>query len=209
MAAPVVAQDQKPDQDQKAAQEQQAAQAAKASLDAAAAAFRAKSFQDKLAVCFTCHGEKGISELDGVPNLAGQPANFLEYQLVFMIYGQRKNALMAAYTQSLTDDELRGFGDYFSALPPPPAAPDDDPAATAAGRALDDGHCETCHLVAGQGDTPRLYGQREDYLIKAMDDYKAGVRTGRGLGVMSEVADGLSDTEIGELSHYFSVQSGH
>ena len=189
LIAPAVAQDQK-------------------ASDDAAAEFKAMSFENKLAVCLACHGAKGVSEAEGVPSLAGQPVNFTEYQLIFMRYGQRKNEAMAPYAQVLTDDDIQKFGDYFATLPPPPGAPDNDVAETKAGAALDNGHCEICHLRTGQGDTPRLDGQREDYLIKSMHDYKENLRFGRGLGAMNEIAATLSDTEIRVLAHYFAVQTG-
>ncbi len=183
--------------------------AANASEDAAAAAFEAMSFQDKLAVCAACHGANGISEIPGTPSLAGQPVNFTEYQLIFFRYDQRKSEAMAPYAQPLTDDEIKKFGEYFTALPPPPAAPDNDPAATKAGAELENGHCKSCHTPTGQGDVPRLDGQREDYFVKAMQDYKSGARSGRGLGVMPEIADGMSADEMRILGHYFAVKTGH
>ena len=183
--------------------------AANASEEAAAAAFETMSFQDKLIVCAACHGAKGISEMPGTPSLAGQPVNFTEYQLIFFRYDQRRNEAMTPYGRPLTDEDIQKFGAYFAALPPPPAAPDNDPTATKAGKDLENGHCEVCHLRTGKGDTPRLDGQREDYFVKAMQDYKGGVRSGRGLGVMPEIADGMSDAEMRELAHYFAVQTGH
>ncbi len=185
------------------------AQDQKASEDGAQADFKAMSFENKLAVCLACHGAKGVSEAEGVPSPAGQPVNFTEYQLIFMRYGQRKNEAMARYAQALTDDDIQKFGEYFAALPPPPGAPDNDPGETKAGATLDNGHCEICHLRTGQGDTPRLDGQREDYLIKSLHDYKDNLRYGRGLGAMNEIAATLSDAEIRDLAHYFSVQAGH
>jgi len=183
--------------------------AANAGEDAAAAAFEAMSFQDKLAVCAACHGVNGVSEIPGTPSLAGQPVNFTEYQLIFFRYDQRKNEAMAPYARSLTDEEIKKFGEYFATLPPPPPAPDNDPAATKAGAELENGHCKSCHTPTGQGDVPRLGGQREDYFVKAMQDYKSGARNGRGLGVMPEIADGMSADEMRDLGHYFMVKTGH
>jgi cytochrome c553 len=183
--------------------------AAKASDDAAAAAFEAMSFKDKVALCAACHGAKGVSDMPGTPSLAGQPVNVIEYQLLFIHYDQRKCEVMAPYTHAMTNDDIQAFGEYYPALPPPPGAPDNDAALTKAGAKLDNGHCETCHIPTGQSDTPRLDGQREDYLVKSLEDYKNGLRSGRGLGVMPEVAYGLSENEMRELAHYFSVKTGH
>ena len=180
-----------------------------ASDDSAEADIKALSFQDKLTLCQSCHGARGVSSAEGVPSLAGQPINFIEFQLIFFRYDQRKSDLMSPVGHVLTDEEIQKFGAYFSALPPPPPAPDNDPALTKAGAALDNGACEVCHLRTGKGDTPRLDGQREDYFIKAMRDYKDSLRFGRGLGAMNEVANGMSDAEMRELAHYFAVQPGH
>ena len=181
----------------------------KASDNPVEAAFKAMSFQDKLATCLACHGANGVSATAGVPSLAGQPVNFTEYQLIFYRYDQRKDPVMTLYGHPLTDEEIQKFGDYFAALPPPPAAPDNDSALTKAGKDLDNGNCEICHLRTGKGDTPRLDGQREDYFIKAMSDYRDNLRAGRGLGAMGEVAYSLSDAETRELAHYFAVQPGY
>ena len=119
-----------------------AAEDQKASDNSAEAAFKAMSFQDKLATCLACHGANGVSAAEGVPSLAGQPVNFTEYQLIFFRYDQRKDEAMTPYGHPLTDDEIQKFGEYFAALPPPPAVPDNDPALTKAGADLDNGHCE-------------------------------------------------------------------
>ncbi len=186
-----------------------AAEDPKTSDNSAETAFKAMSFQDKLAACSACHGANGVSAAEGVPSLAGQPANFTEYQLIFFRYDQRKDDAMTPYGHPLTDEEIKKFGEYFAALSPPPAASDNDPALTKAGKDLDNGHCEVCHLRTGKGDTPRLDGQREDYFIKALRDYRDSLRFGRGLGAMNEVAYGMSDAEMRELAHYFAVQPGH
>ena len=36
---------------------------------------RAATYDEQLATCIACHGEKGISETSEVPSLAGMPAN--------------------------------------------------------------------------------------------------------------------------------------
>ena len=46
-----------------------------AALLACATGAHAASFDEKLATCLACHGEKGISETSEVPSLAGMPAD--------------------------------------------------------------------------------------------------------------------------------------
>jgi cytochrome c553 len=186
-----------------------AAQDEKGNAASAEADFKALSFQDKLNVCLSCHGPNGVSSAEGVPNLAAEPVLFIEFQLIFFRYDQRKSDVMAPFAHTLTDEEVQKFAGYFAALPPPPPAQDNDPALTKAGAALDNGHCEACHLRTGKGDTPRLDGQREDYFVKAMGDYRNNLRFGRGLGAMNEAAYSLSDAEVKALAHYFAVEPGH
>ena len=179
--------------------------AANAGEDAAAAAFEAMSFQDKLAICAACHGAKGRfrNRRDAQPRRpAGQFHGIpTDIHALRSAQGRGHGALYARHDRRRYRQSVRGT--ITQALSPPPGAPDNDPALTKAGEELDNGHCEVCHLRTGKGDTPRIDGQREDYFVKAMQDYKSGLRNGRGLGVMPEVAYGMSDAEMRELAHYF------
>jgi len=64
--------------------------------------------------------------------------------------------------------------------------------------------CQTCHGLDGLAKIPEaanLAGQQEDYLVKALNDYKTGARKNE---MMSVVAPALSDTDIADLASYFS-----
>jgi cytochrome c553 len=50
----------------------------------------------------------------------------------------------------------------------------------------------------------RIAGQREEYLVKALHDYKSGVRSGGGMAAMADVAYPLSEEEITALAHYLA-----
>lgn len=68
--------------------------------------------------------------------------------------------------------------------------------------------CASCHGPDGNstsGQFPRLAGQQEDYLAKALHDYKSGERKNP---IMSGFAAPLSDADIADLAAYFSSQSG-
>ena len=66
--------------------------------------------------------------------------------------------------------------------------------------------CGNCHKedYSGQGETARLAGQRPDYLVKALSDFRAGVRRGRGLGAMMEVSVTLRDQDIEMIAAYLA-----
>ena len=166
------------------------------------------AIKDKLPLCISCHSENGVSVLPNTPSLAGQPDQFLQWQLVFFRAGARKSELMTPVAENLTNDDVRNLSAYFASLPPPPAATsDDDPALTEAGaKAAAGRRCASCHTdnFAGTKATARTAHQREDYLLKALTDYKTGVRSGGGMAAMADVAYPLSLDEIKALAHFLA-----
>ena len=49
------------------------------------------AYDEKLASCLACHGEKGISETSEVPSLAGMPADFTLIQLYLFRQGHARS----------------------------------------------------------------------------------------------------------------------
>ncbi len=132
----------------------------------------------KAELCTGCHGEAGISQTENIPSLAGQPDQFIQWQLVFFRSGSRKSEQMQPIVEQINNDDIRNLGAYFASLAPPKASqPDDNPdlsqkgAQAAAGR-----RCASCHTdtFAGTKAVARIAGQREDYLLKALHEYKSG-----------------------------------
>ncbi len=166
-----------------------------------------KAGKEKAELCVGCHGENGISQMENMPSLAGQLDQVIQWQLVYFRAGARKNEQMQPIVEQLNSEDIRNLGAYFASLPPPKPAEDKDPdlskkgAQAAAGR-----RCAACHTdsYAGSKAAARLAGQREDYLAKALRDYKSGVRSGGGQAAMAEVAHPLSDEEIDALAHYLA-----
>ena len=168
---------------------------------------RAMTYEEKLATCLACHGEKGVSETSEVPSLAGQPADFTLIQLFLFRQGTRKIEIMNDLAKDMTDDDLRKFSEYFAKLAPPKAtgeAPDPQIAARAAA-VIAKNHCGSCHNpdFSGRAQMPRLAAQREDYLLKSLRDYKAAQRPGYD-ATMDEVIRPITDADIVDLSHYLA-----
>ena len=70
--------------------------------------------------------------------------------------------------------------------------------------------CAVCHGKDGNGvaifpDYPKLAGQHEDYLTKALRDYKSGLRKN---AIMAGQAQELTLAEMRALARYFSQQAG-
>jgi cytochrome c553 len=166
--------------------------------------------------CFACHGADGIATENGlaidkyVPDLAAQPDLFVQFQLVFFRKETRKSELMNAMAQSLSNEDIRNLGAYFASLPPPklpPPPPDPAPEDTKLGAEVAKAiHCTNCHgdNYEGVDNIARLAGQREDYLYKALRDFKSGARPQVGVAGMADVVYPLGDTEMLALAHYLS-----
>jgi cytochrome c553 len=165
--------------------------------------------------CFSCHGVDGVATKEGleidknVPNLAAEPDLYTQFQLVYFRKGVRKNEVMSPIAESLSNEDVRNLGAYFASLPapntPPPAdaAPED----TSLGQKIAAGiHCTNCHgdHFEGVDNMGRLAGQREDYLYKALRDFKSGARVATGAAGMAEVVYPLGDLEMKALAHYLS-----
>ncbi len=110
------------------------------------------AIKEKASVCSGCHGENGISQTENIPSLAGQPDQFIQWQLVFFRAGSRKNDQMKPIAEEITNEDIRSFGAYFSQMTPPKGPEDGDPdlskkgAQVAAGR-----RCASCHTDSFAG----------------------------------------------------------
>lgn len=167
----------------------------------------AQGFDERVATCLACHGDKGRSETPQVPSLGGQQTNYLITQLYIFRERIRPVEIMNEQTQGLSDDDLRRYSEFLARLPPPPPPDGDaDQARMARGRALvAEHHCNSCHApnLAGQDQIPRLASQREDYLVKSLNDYKTGARPGYD-PAMASVVQPLSEADFATLAYYLA-----
>ena len=68
--------------------------------------------------------------------------------------------------------------------------------------------CAGCHGPDGNSTVPsfpRLAGQHRDYLLQALHEYKTGKRTNPIMGAQVQA---LSETDMQDLTTYFSEQKG-
>jgi cytochrome c553 len=158
--------------------------------------------------CGACHGEKGIAAQPPMPSLAGQPAQFITTQLILFRERLRDAPPMPDLAQGLDDAQIEDLAAHFAALPPgpPPDRGEADAARAEEGAALSRRlNCGVCHLpsYAGRAQIPRLAGQREDYLVHALAQYRDGTRRGSDTN-MNAVMYGVTDGQIAALAHYLA-----
>ena len=161
----------------------------------------------KAELCVGCHGENGISQMENIPSLAAQPDLFTQWQLVYFRAGTRKNEQMQPVVEQLSNEDIRKLGAYFAQLAPPIPPADGTPDLSKKGAQAAVGRrCASCHMdnYAGTKGVARVAGQREEYLVNALRDYKTSARSGGAMAAMADVAFPLSEEEIEALAHYLA-----
>jgi cytochrome c553 len=171
------------------------------------AAARSETLQEKIAQCVACHGEAGLSDNPDVPHIGGQPKLFVMYQLFFYREGRRASLEMNTAAKGMSDADLTALSEFVAKLPPPPSAEGGvDQARYARGADLAAKRiCASCHEpdYSGREQMPRLAGQRETYLLKSLQEYKAGKRVGTQ-AAMAEAVRGLDEPQLSDLAHYLA-----
>ena len=164
------------------------------------------------ASCVACHGANGISTTAEVPNLAGQRAAYLHFELRTYKAGARGDNAMNAVVKFLSDDALLKAAAYYASLDPAQPAANGAKAATPAnsdpvqaGNAAATG-CVGCHGEAGVSKTPgtpSLVGLDPKYLVTAMKAYKSGQRKNE---VMKSMLLKATDADLGNLALHYALQ---
>ncbi|MDB5380271.1 MAG: hypothetical protein JWR00_4717 [Rubritepida sp.] len=158
--------------------------------------------------CVACHGDNGRSQTEDIPSLAGQPADFITLQMILFRERIRQMPVMNDFAANMPDRDIEDLAAFFASLPPGP--PEDrrprDAALFAAGQALiGPRHCGTCHVsdFGGRAQIPRIAAQREEFLARAMVEYREGRRAGADTQMNGAVV-GLSNAEIAAIAHYLA-----
>jgi len=66
--------------------------------------------------CAMCHGVTGISQMPGVPNLAGQPAIYVVEQLKNFRNGKRSNEIMSVIAKPLSDADISALAAWYESV---------------------------------------------------------------------------------------------
>ncbi|WP_225984622.1 c-type cytochrome [Noviherbaspirillum aerium] len=183
-----------------------AAAQGKAPGKASSAQTAAAAHSQRVAACSACHGADGNSQMPNSPSLAGQPKVFLENQLIVIREGLRVIPAMAGVLDKATDKEITALAEHFAAMPLKPQPGEKREVQFERGRVLASKmHCASCHLpnYEGQAQMPRIGGQREDYLVHSMREFKEGKAVGRDT-IMASALYGVSDQDIQDLAHYLA-----
>jgi cytochrome c553 len=72
----------------------------------------------RLGLCAACHGETGMAQIPGAPNLAGQQLDYLREALKQYRDGRRNVPLMRAAIGPMSDADLDELARWYSAQTP-------------------------------------------------------------------------------------------
>src|SRR3984885_15768812 len=95
--------------------------------------------------CAGCHGTDGVSQTPLTPSLAGQPDEFVQWQLVYFRSGARKNEIMGPVAESLSNEDIRNLGAYYASLPPPNPQAQPDALGQTGEKLAVEHRCRSCH----------------------------------------------------------------
>lgn len=151
--------------------------------------------------CLGCHGINGYKNaypMYSVPELRGQSPDYLVAALHEYRDGDRSFITMHAQAEELSDQDMADIAAYFAGTPLKPSGKPEGTVPKAATL------CVSCHGQDGVAIAPMypsLAGQHEDYLVRALDEYKRG---GRKNPIMKGFVANLSDDDIETIAEYFS-----
>ncbi len=176
---------------------------------------------EKSQLCQGCHGEKGISEEQMIPNLAGQYGKYIAKELRNFQNGVRTHQIMSQMAKTIDDSDLADIAAYFSSMPKMSGdgSGDTNPKAQVGKNLFLHGDmnrmilaCTNCHGVAGKGRAPNISmfpvigGQKAGYLRGQLINWRSAQRTNSANGIMNRIANKLTDDEIDSLAEYISAQ---
>jgi cytochrome c553 len=168
--------------------------------------------QAAAAVCVACHTADGSRGSPANPILAGQHPEYLVKQLQEFKSGKRKNAIMAGFAATLSDDDMRNVAAFYASKQAKPGAAKDKDLAALGEKIYRGGigdrnipACAGCHSPSGAGipsQYPRVGGQHGDYTEAQLLAFRSGAR-GNSTQMM-QIAAKMNDREIKAVSDYIA-----
>ena len=170
--------------------------------------------RSKAAICATCHGAEGNSELPMNPKLAGQNATYITKQLMDYKSGVRSNQTMSAMVLNLSEQDMQDISAWYSSQQVTLQGADPkfvelgESLYRAGNKELAVAACSACHSPTGRGNAPAgfpsLGGQHAEYTLQQLKDFRAGVRQNDESSMMRIVVERLTDRELEALASYVS-----
>ena len=170
--------------------------------------------QAKAALCATCHGNDGNSQLAINPKLAGQSAKYMVKQLMDFKSGARPGPTMVAMVAALSDEDMEDIAAWYASQEATVGGADPElielgeSIYRAGNQDLSVAACSACHAPDGKGNAPAgfpaLSGQHQEYTLLQLQQFRSGERNNDLSGMMRTVVERLTDRELQALASYVS-----
>ncbi|TAN72212.1 MAG: c-type cytochrome [Gallionella sp.] len=160
--------------------------------------------------CEGCHGPDGNSLNPALPNLTGQPVEYLALAMRDYRDGKRKDPAMKFALKGMSDDKIANIAAYYASQEPI-SLHRWRTQSSKEFRPVEEGKriarmCDSCHGKNGNStrpDIPNLSGLTARYLTEATIAYRDGVWKH---DVMQEMVSFLKDDDIEKVSLYYALQ---
>lgn len=163
--------------------------------------------------CLGCHGSPGFrnaSPVYRVPMIGGQNAEYIVAALKAYQEKKRTHPTMQSQAANLSEQDMQDIAVYFEGLNQTTKVV--KKAGAQAGKKIAEQICAGCHGIDGNTNEaskksgyPNLAGQYDDYLERALLDYKSGERDN---AIMAGFAKSLSNEDIKKLARWYRSQEG-
>ena len=157
--------------------------------------------------CLGCHGIEGYRNAYPsyrVPKLGGQKAGYLEIALRGYRAGTRQHPTMEGQAASLSDQDIADVAAYLASIGSETVA-----AGGTEGASFDKAiACAVCHGQNGisvNAAWPTLAGQHEDYIARALQQYRDGTRSDPVMGAQAAL---VAEEDVARLARFFSRLEG-
>ncbi len=147
--------------------------------------------------CRTCHGLDGYAQIPIAPHIGGEPAGYLESQLLAFKTGARQHEMMTIVAGSLSEQQIADVAAWY--------ASHEAVATVTADAAEAPEQCVACHGADGigqTGDVPNLAGETNIYIDTQLKAFRLGKRDHE---VMSAIAADLTDAEIRAAADWYAA----
>lgn len=168
--------------------------------------------QISAAACQACHVADGSRGAPTYPILQGQHPEYIVKQLTEFKAGKRKNAIMAGFAATLSEDDMRNIAAFYSSKQAQPGFAKVKETVSLGEQIYRGGiaakqvpACAGCHSPTGAGipaQYPRLGGQHSEYTESQLTTFRSGERANSVQ--MMAIAAKLSDVEIKAVSDYMA-----
>ena len=160
---------------------------------------------EQVELCVSCHGDDGRPVVENAPILFGQEFYYMFVQLRDYAAGRRDNETMSPIANELDRKQMEALALYFSEQTWPRTQFSATEQEIAKGQTVGgSGQCPQCHLGGYNGNSrvPRLAGQKADYLVQTMLDFKNRIRL--NAPDKSSLMEGFSEEDIKATAHFLA-----